>query len=216
MVAMVPMVLLAAESAADARTVPVAGPLAAVPADGARGGLGWSAVGAPAGLMELVDLTVQRLLLADEVAAAKFADGRPISDPARERQLLEAVAAQSARAGLAPEAGVRFFRAQIEAGKRVQRGLHARWRAHPELRPRHHPDLATDLRPRLDRLTPPLLRLLKETAPVRASAGRCWTGLAAAKLAVETRTGLDRLHRDALGAALVPLCARAQAERVRG
>ncbi|TYB54330.1 gamma subclass chorismate mutase AroQ [Nonomuraea sp. PA05] len=177
-------------------------------ADGSRGGVGWSAVGAPTGMEELVDLVVRRLLLADEVAAAKLAGDRPIDDPARERRLLDTVAAESARAGLPPEDGVRFFRAQIEAGKRVQRGLHARWRAHPELRPRRHADLETEIRPRLDRLTPRLLRLLKETAPVRASVGRCWAASAAARLDVEARTGLDRLHRDALDAALVPLCAR--------
>ncbi|MFB4268854.1 gamma subclass chorismate mutase AroQ [Nonomuraea sp. GTA35] len=167
-----------------------------------------------AGLVVLVELTVRRLLLADEVAAAKLAGGRPITDPVRERRLLDAVAVLAARAGPAPEAAVRFFRAQIEAGKMVQRGLHARWRAHPELRPRRHPDLAAEVRPRLDRLTPPLLRLLRQTSQVRAPAGRCWAGLAAARLAVEARTGLDRLHRDALDAALAPLCDPAQAERV--
>ncbi|GAA4915629.1 chorismate mutase [Nonomuraea thailandensis] len=166
------------------------------------------------GLAALVELTVRRLLLADEVAAAKLGDGRPITDPVRERRLLGAVADLAARAGLAPEAGVRFFRAQIEAGKMVQRGLHARWRAHPELRPGRRPDLAAEVRPRLDRLTPPLLRLLKQTEPVRASAGRCRAGLAAALLAVGTRTVLDRLHRDALDAALAPLCSPGQAERV--
>ncbi|GAA2822997.1 gamma subclass chorismate mutase AroQ [Nonomuraea rubra] len=189
------------------------GPTAAG-ADDAATGVVVPDSGDRAGLLALVDLIVRRLSLADEVAAAKLADGRPIADPVRERRLLDAVAALAARSGTAPEAGVRFFRAQIEAGKMVQRGLHARWRAHPELRPRRHPDLAGEVRPRLDRLTPPLLRLLGETEPVRASDGRCWSGLAAARLAVEARTGLDRLHRDALDAALAPLCDPAQADRV--
>jgi chorismate mutase len=230
-VAMVPMVLLGQAAARADRTgggavaatgvaVPVAGAQAgggvAVPVSGDRagGGVAVPVPGDRAGLVVLVELTVRRLLLADEVAAAKLADGRPITDPVRERRLLDAVAVLAARAGPAPEDAVRFFRAQIEAGKMVQRGLHARWRAHPELRPRRHPDLAAEVRPRLDRLTPPLLRLLRQTSQVRAPAGRCWAGLAAARLAVEARTGLDRLHRDALDAALAPLCDPAQAERV--
>ncbi|MFB9630012.1 chorismate mutase [Nonomuraea helvata] len=162
---------------------------------------------APDELTELVELTVRRILLADEVAAAKFADASPITDPARERQLLDAVATQSAQAGLAPETGVRFFRAQIEASKLVQRGLHERWRAHPALRPRRWPDLATEIRPRLDRLTPRMLRLLKQTTPVRMTPGRCQAQLRAARATVQSRARLDRLHRDALSLALPPICA---------
>ncbi|MEO3867305.1 gamma subclass chorismate mutase AroQ [Nonomuraea sp. B12E4] len=156
----------------------------------------------PASLPGLVDLVVRRLVLADAVAAAKFGGGGPISDPARERELLDSVAALSAGLGLDPEAGVRFFRAQIEASKVVQRGLHARWRAHPALRPRETPDLATEVRPRLDLLTPRLLRLLKQTAPDRG----CRTRLALARRAAGTRARLDGLHRDALRLALAPVC----------
>jgi chorismate mutase len=165
---------------------------------------GPGSAGGPAGL---VDLAVRRLLLADEVAAAKFGGGGAITDPARERRLLDSVAALSAREGLAPEVGVRFFRAQIEAAKVVQRGLHARWRAEPALRPRRWADLATEVRPRLDRLTLPMLRLLKESAPVRAETGRCLALLAAARAAAEQRARLDRLHREALASALSPVCA---------
>ncbi|MEV0620054.1 gamma subclass chorismate mutase AroQ [Nonomuraea sp. NPDC050404] len=157
-------------------------------------------------LAGLVDLTVRRLLLADEVAAAKFGGGGPITDPERERRLLDAVADLSERTGLARDTGVRFFVAQIEAAKVVQRGLHARWRADSALRPRQRPDLATEVRPRLDRLTLPMVRLLKETTPVRADTGRCRALLGLARLAAEERAGLDGLHREALGSALRPVC----------
>ncbi|TDD21164.1 gamma subclass chorismate mutase AroQ [Nonomuraea diastatica] len=158
------------------------------------------------GLSGLVELVVERLLLADAVAAAKFGGTSPVADPERERALLGKVATLSARTGLPAETGVRFFRAQIEASKVVQRGLHARWRAHPELRPRERPDLASEVRPRLDRLTPRLLRQLKEAEPGRSGPGRCQARLTAARLAAQTRARLDKLHRDALRSALTPVC----------
>ncbi|TDD03843.1 gamma subclass chorismate mutase AroQ [Nonomuraea deserti] len=154
----------------------------------------------------LVELVVERLRLADAVAAAKFGGTSPIADPERERALLGRVATLSARTGLPAEAGVRFFRAQIEASKVVQRGLHARWRARPELRPRERPDLAIEVRPRLDRLTPRLLRLLKEAERGRSVPGRCQARLADARLAAQTRARFDGLHRDALRSALIPVC----------
>ncbi|MFK4066420.1 chorismate mutase [Streptomyces sp. NPDC029674] len=48
-------------------------------------------------------------------AAAKYGTGSPIDDPARERQVLEAVAGQAEEIGADPEATVRVFRDQIEA-----------------------------------------------------------------------------------------------------
>lgn len=160
----------------------------------------------PSGLYGLAELVVERLLLADAVAAAKFGTGTPITDPARERDLLKAVATLSAQTGLAPAAGVRFFRAQIEAAKAVQRGLHERWRAHPHLRPARRPDLATEIRPRLDQLTPRMLLLLEQTEPVRAEPRRCQPILQSARLAAESRAHLDGLHRQALRTALAPVC----------
>ncbi|WP_235854513.1 gamma subclass chorismate mutase AroQ [Nonomuraea aridisoli] len=158
------------------------------------------------GLRGLVGVAVERLLLADEVAAAKFGTDSPITDPARERELLDDVAERSAAIGLDPRAGVRFFQAQIEAGKTVQRRLHARWLADPASLPRRRPDLATELRPRLDALTPRVLRLLHQAGPVRRWPAACRSHLAVARAAVEARTRLDALHRDALTVALTPVC----------
>ncbi|NRQ34735.1 gamma subclass chorismate mutase AroQ [Nonomuraea sp. NN258] len=162
----------------------------------------------PSGPQGLAESAVERLLLADAVAAAKLGTGKPITDAARERELLDAVAALSARIGLSPELGTRFFRAQIEAGKAVQRGLHARWRSYGERPPGRRPDLAGEIRPRLDRLTPRLLRRLRQVEPLRANPVRCAAVMDAAGRAAGARAGLDALHRDALRQALVPVCAR--------
>ncbi|WP_246075544.1 chorismate mutase [Nonomuraea terrae] len=161
---------------------------------------------AAAGLRGLVGAAVERLSLADEVAAAKFGTASPITDPEREWRLLDDVTERSAAIGLDPRTGVRFFQAQIEAGKTVQRRLHARWLADPASRPRERPDLATELRPRLDALTPRILRLLRQAEPVRRSSTGCRAHLAAARAEVEARTRLDALHRDALTVALTPVC----------
>jgi chorismate mutase len=80
-------------------------------------------------LWRLTDLAAQRVRIADRVAAAKYGTPSPIDDPAREQQIYDSVAARAPQLGLAPADAVRFFRAQIEANKLVQRGLYARWAA---------------------------------------------------------------------------------------
>jgi chorismate mutase len=112
----------------------------------------------------LTSLTRRRLLLSEEVAAAKYGTGQPIEDPEREAMLLHDVAERSARIGLDPAVSTCYFRNQIEAGKRLQRRLHARWRTCPDAQPRRRPDLATEVRPQLDRLTREILCGLKTVA----------------------------------------------------
>ncbi|MEU6129848.1 chorismate mutase [Saccharopolyspora sp. NPDC047091] len=161
---------------------------------------------AEAALTALVDLAAQRLLLADEVAAAKYGTGAPIEDPPREREVLDAVAELSTEAGLNPADGVRFFRHQIEAGKEVQRGLFAEWDAHPELRPDHRPDLGADVRPELDRISAGAVRELRRTEPVREPTDECRLDLAAAAVSAVFGHRLDALHRGALTEAVGTIC----------
>ncbi|WP_326557866.1 gamma subclass chorismate mutase AroQ [Micromonospora sp. NBC_01796] len=142
----------------------------------------------------LADLAARRLLLADRVAAAKFATGQPIDDPVREQRVLDEVADVAEAIGLKPAVGVRFFRDQLEASKMVQRALHAQWRAYPEYGPRERPDLAKDVRPQLDRMTVHMLRELLLT--IRGTGRPADAGPAAAD------RQLDGLHRDALLLAL--------------
>ena len=59
----------------------------------------------------------------------------------------------------------RFFRAQIEAAKAIQRDLFARWVAAKQGPFADAPDLPTVTRPRLDALTPRLLRELAMAWP---------------------------------------------------
>jgi chorismate mutase len=85
----------------------------------------------------LVALVVQRLALAEDVAAAKFASGQPVDDPLREREVLDSVARRLIR----------------------PRGLHEHWRDHPEDLPVVPHNLAVEVRPRLDHITGKMLSL---------------------------------------------------------
>jgi chorismate mutase len=157
-------------------------------------------------LSGLTDFTDQRLQLADKVAAAKFGTTSPIDDPVREQQVIDQVTALSQQIGLDPAVGSRFFRAQIEANKVVQRGLFARWTAHPETAPTEKPDLATEVRPALDRLNGQLLDQLLATSRLRGATARCRIQLKLAGVVVVLTTQADALHRSALRIALAPVC----------
>ncbi|MYW64137.1 chorismate mutase [Streptomyces sp. SID8379] len=181
---------------------------AAVPAAATTSGAPTAAAAhvEPRALTTVSSLAAERLALADKVAAAKYGTSTPIDDPARERQVLDDVAARSAGLGLDPAYAQAVFRDQIEANKVVQRGLYARWDAHPGERPAERPDLATEVRPALDRITGELLGALRD-----ARAGRGTVGCAPVLVAVAGREarlqGFDALHRAGLARALPSVCA---------
>ncbi|MEV5101276.1 chorismate mutase [Streptomyces massasporeus] len=158
------------------------------------------------GLAPVADLLAQRLLLADKVAAAKYGTGTPIDDPAREAQILTDVRARAAGLGLDPDAVAAVFQDQIEANKLVQRGLHARWDAHPGERPTERPDLAKEVRPALDRITTGLLAALAGTERARAVPS-CGPRLAVASGWSAYTHRLDALHLEGLQRALPSVCA---------
>ncbi|MFC4913040.1 chorismate mutase [Actinomadura gamaensis] len=157
-------------------------------------------------LGRLTDLIIQRLRVSDEVAASKFGTGSPIDDPARERQVLDQVRRQAGDLGLDPASATAFFQDQITASKIVQKGLVARWAAHPEQAPTTRPDLG-QIRARLDRLTADLLRELKATVRVRDEPTACAVQLAVAAGSGAVLERLDALHRQALTRAVHSVCA---------
>ncbi|MBB3212017.1 chorismate mutase [Herbaspirillum sp. Sphag1AN] len=115
----------------------------------------------------LLELINQRLAVAEKVAQAKWNSGAPIDDPLRERKILADLAA-----GMhdAPEAdrsfALRFFQAQFDAGKIIQRDMHAQWQKQQHSPFAQPPDLARDIRPELDRLTPLLIDTLHRVRPL--------------------------------------------------
>jgi len=120
----------------------------------------------PWGLEPLRQAIDQRLLLAQDVARAKWNAQAPIEDLPREEQVIAAAVRQGGALGL-PEAWIRtVFRAQIEASKTVQRALYRRWQAEGVGRFDDAPDLAKTIRPELDRLTTQLLRAMADNQAV--------------------------------------------------
>ncbi|CBG72917.1 chorismate mutase [Streptomyces sp. LBUM 1478] len=163
-------------------------------------------------LTALTDLFAERLLVADKVAAAKYGTATPIDDPVREKAILDDVAARAVGLGLDPDAVTAVFRDQIEANKLVQRGLYARWDAHPEERPTERPDLVKEVRPVLDRITTRLLSALQETESLRAGAS-CGPRLRVAAVWSAVDHRLDRLHGQGLVRALPSVCGPGPAAR---
>ncbi|MFC8073990.1 gamma subclass chorismate mutase AroQ [Streptomyces sp. NPDC057307] len=169
-----------------------------------------SAPSAAHGLTSLTDLFAERLLIADKVSAAKYGTDRPIDDPARERIILDDVAARAVGLGLDPGAVVAVFRDQIEASKVVQRGLYSRWDKHPEERPTQRPDLDKEVRPALDRITTRLLSALAATEGVRASL-TCEPRLYGAAALSAYSHQLNLPHLKGLERALPSVCAESTA-----
>ncbi|MFE7316918.1 chorismate mutase [Streptomyces sp. NPDC057555] len=160
---------------------------------------------APAGrLRPLVALSAERLATADLVAAAKWGTGSPVDDPAREREVLDAVAAQAREWGADPEATRRIFRDQIEANKLVQRGLHRRWDADPAHAPTTRPDL-TRVRQEINRLNAELVRAVAASPQARTAPG-CGPRLVVSALRVGRERHLDVLHAAGLARSLRSVC----------
>lgn len=117
-------------------------------------------------LLTLID---QRLAVAPMVAKAKWNAGGAINDPPREQLILDAVTAQAK--GLDAVFVRRFFQAQFDASKALQLGLHAQWHRQGAGSFGDAPDLARDVRPVLDQLTPQLIAVLGKIQPLLAQPG---------------------------------------------
>ena len=82
-----------------------------------------------AGLDRLLHLMQRRLTLMHDVARWKWNAGQPITDPERERELLQSVVERGRGKGLDPDLVRAFFAAQMEAARLVQQADFDRWKA---------------------------------------------------------------------------------------
>ena len=102
------------------------------------------------------ELLQSRLQLMKDVAAWKHTQGVPVVDPERERQVLDATVDRASELGIDAESARRLFSLQIQLAVRVQETLISDWRSGRPA-PKDAPDLASQLRPQLDRLGRELL-----------------------------------------------------------
>jgi chorismate mutase len=127
----------------------------------------------------LVETSARRLAIAEQVALAKWDSQAAVEDAPREAQVIMGAVKYGESRGLDQTFVSNFFRAQIEANKVIQYSLLADWQR-AGMAPDHRPvDLATAIRPALDRLQIELVRELADTAAIRSSAG-CRTDVAKA------------------------------------
>ena len=123
-----------------------------------------------AALDRILALTGERLTVAPMVAQSKWNSGAPVNVPEREAQILDRVTERAAEAGVEPAFARAFFQAQFEAGKVIQAALHEQWRAEGRGPFDKAPDLAEDVRPLLDRLTPQIVEALEEVQRIAPGA----------------------------------------------
>ncbi|WP_019546808.1 chorismate mutase [Streptomyces sulphureus] len=155
----------------------------------------------PETLGPVVEVSADRLAVADRAAAVKWYESGRTDDPERERRVLE----EARGAGIRPEPVARVFRDHIEAGKKVQRGLHERWQEGAGRTPARPEGGLASVREEIDRADQKLVDALAEAATARSAPYcRARTEGAAARLGEDRRW--DALHRDALARAVASVC----------
>lgn len=121
-------------------------------------------------LQPLVEISTRRLAIAEQVALAKWDTHSAVEDTSREAEVITSAVKDGELRGLDPAFVSNFFRAQIEANKLVQYSLLADWHRVGRA-PAHRPiNLATAVRPELDKLQMELIGELAETRTIRANA----------------------------------------------
>ncbi|WP_035348986.1 chorismate mutase [Edaphobacter aggregans] len=120
-------------------------------------------------LQPLVETSARRLLIAEQVALAKWDSGASVEDLPREAQVITGAVKDGVSRGLDPTSVSNFFKAQIEANKVIQYSLLADWRRAGRA-PAHAPiDLVATIRPELDHVQAALIAELADTVAIRAS-----------------------------------------------
>jgi chorismate mutase len=153
---------------------------------------------------QLVDTAAQRLAVADPVAATKWINGGPITDPARANQVLDSVAADATAHGIAPEYVRTVFTDQIAATEGVEYTRFGQWKFDPNTAPTTAPDLSAS-RAQIDGFNKTLVDEIALHWNSLHSQG-CGQDLSDAKAAVVAARGLDPLYQQALTTATRSYC----------
>jgi chorismate mutase len=120
-------------------------------------------------LQPLIETSARRLLIAQQVALAKWDTGTAVEDLSREAQVITDAVRDGVSRGLDPTSVSNFFKAQIEANKVIQYSLLADWRRSGRAPAHAAIDLAATIRPQLDRAQTELVAELADTAAIRGS-----------------------------------------------
>ncbi|WP_051711179.1 gamma subclass chorismate mutase AroQ [Andreprevotia chitinilytica] len=125
---------------------------------------------AQGGPEQIVKLCVARLQLAEPVARAKWghdgAGDAAIQDRAREATVIQSVKQLSKPLALDENYVAAVFNDQIEANKQLQASIMQHWREDGGPGEGTIPDLARDVRPKIDLLNRQIVATLAENAPL--------------------------------------------------
>ena len=155
-------------------------------------------------LTRLLQRVDDRLALMPLVASAKWQRQQAIADPAREAAVTAAAGERAQQLGLDRASVEGFFAVQIRLARDVQSRATAHWDSAGYDGVTPVPDLARDLRPRIDRLTGDLLGSLYLLAPYATSPGFA-ARVAAAAESVLPAARWSSADRQALAERLVAL-----------
>jgi chorismate mutase len=153
---------------------------------------------------QLVDAAAQRLATADPVAATKWINGGPITDPARANQVLDSVGADATAHGIEPGYVRTVFTDQIAANEGIQYTRFGQWKFDPATAPTSAPDLA-ESRTQINGLNKVLVDEIALHWNSLHSQG-CGKDLADATGAVVAARQLDGLYQQALTSATRSYC----------
>jgi chorismate mutase len=159
---------------------------------------------APEPLYNLVDAAAQRLQIADAVAANKWLTGGSITDPARVKQVLDAVSSDAQSRSVSTDYVTRAFINQINATEAIEYSRFAGWKFDPSGAPSSAPDLSAS-RSVIDGLNHQMVDQMAEQWALLNSPG-CGPALATAKNIVGGERQFDDLYRTALDAATRTYC----------
>ena len=157
-------------------------------------------------LFELVDAATQRLQTAEPVAASKWNTGGSIEDPARVKQVMDAVSRAATTRHIDPQAVRQIFTDQVNATEAIEYTRFAQWKLDPASAPGTAPDLASS-RATIDRLNTEMVDQIALQWPVLHSPG-CAATLDDAKTAVINARTLDPGYQQALTFSTHSYCAR--------
>lgn len=155
-------------------------------------------------LTSLVDAAVQRLEVADPIAASKWLTGGPLTDPPRVRQVLDAVSADAQTVGVSTDYVRTVFTDQINATEAIEYSRFADWKFGNSPAPTTAPDLAAS-RSLIDGLNRMMVSQIGAQWELLHSPG-CRAELDEAKSAVAQARQLDWLFREALDTATRSYC----------
>jgi chorismate mutase len=155
-------------------------------------------------LYGLVDIAAQRLSTADPVAAYKWINGGPITDPQRAGQVLDAVGNDAGAHGIDQQYVRTIFGDQIDATEGIEYTRFGQWKFDPATAPTTAPDLS-ESRSAIDGFNK---AMVDEIALQWNSLHRpdCAAALDGAKDAVVAAHRLDALYQQALSSATRSYC----------